>query len=74
MLSNELRLKMVSMVFNSGYASEEELKTMGRWSKDEMLTLCDDEGLLSLFIRYTTGERETEREALEQIAIFKMLE
>jgi hypothetical protein len=72
-LSDELRLKMVDMTFAAGYASPEDSKHHPRWTKKEMLAQCDDEGLLSLFIRYTTGEREIEREALEQIAVFKML-
>ena len=74
---------MVDEVFKAGYASEEDMKSQPiRWTKQEMLELCDDEGLLSLFSRYVTWYPRTperdkmafEREVEAQIALDEMLQ
>jgi hypothetical protein len=53
-LADSTRELMVAEIFEAGYGSTEELKHMIRWTRQEMLELCDDMGLLSLFKRYVT--------------------
>ncbi len=67
-ISDELRQLMVNMIFEAGY----DFFKQQRYSPQEMLCQ-DDEVILCLFIRYTTGQRKIEQEALEQIAVHKML-
>jgi len=81
-ISEYHRQFMVDEVFKAGYASEEELQTMQRWTRDEMLELCDDRGLLSLFQRYViwypkTPERDKmafEKDIEAEIAIDELLQ
>ncbi len=53
-VSDGNRELMVNEIFKAGYGSEEDSKHAARWTTNEMLELCDDEGLLSLFTRYVT--------------------
>jgi len=77
-IQGELRCKMITHIFQSGYAGPDDMLTQPiRWTMNEMHELCDDEGLLSLFQRYTTlGSygKNIEDEVKAQIAINKMLE
>jgi len=70
---------MVDEIFIGGYGSESEINSgMIRWNQQEMLDLCDDEGLLSLFQRYVTwftprDKMKFEREVEAEIALDDLL-
>lgn len=52
-ISESNREFMVDEIFKAGYAGPSE-EDMIRWTYQQMLDLCDDEGLISLFERYVT--------------------
>ena len=77
-IQGELRCKMITYIFQGGYAGPDDMLTQPiRWTMNEMYELCDDEGLLSLFQRYTTlgvSGKQIEDEVKAQMAVHEMLE
>ena len=66
---------MIDRIFSAGYNGPGE-QEMQRWTKAEMSTICDDEGLISLFARYDSNYKDKyaiEDEAWAQIAVYDWL-